>query len=212
MTNRSNKNMEEVNQSNLQVVGNVLGAEIANLQLLSKQLDDKNFNKNFLQILSILENCKGRVLVSGVGKSGLIAKKISAIFSSISVASFFIHPTEAIHGDLGCICKDDVLLAISCSGNTIELQDIVKYCNKHNVTTASITCKKNSWLEKNTKINLSLNMKNEAIIGFPIPTTSSILTLAICDALTACLVKNKKLTYKRYIETHGGGEIGKSKK
>lgn len=211
MIKKNNKNTEKVNQSNLQTARDVLGAEIVNLQLLSKQLDDKNFNKNFLQILSILENCKGRVLVSGVGKSGLIAKKISAIFSSISVASFFIHPTEAIHGDLGCIRKDDVLLAISCSGNTIELQDIVKYCNKNNITTASITCKKGSWLEKNTKINLSLNMKNEAIIGFPIPTTSSILTLAICDALTACLVKNKKLTPKRYIETHCGGAIGSKK-
>ena len=204
MWKRKNKNEKDI----IKIAREVLNNEVRDFKRLEKQLKDKRFNEKFLQFLSALEKCKGRVLVSGVGKSGIIGEKISSIFSSIGVSSFFIHPVEAVHGDLGCIQKDDVLLAISCSGETSELKNIVEFCNKNKVDVLSITCKKDSWLEKNSKINIFLNMKNEAINDFPIPTTSSILTLAICDAITACLVKNEGLTYEKYAKIHCGGKIG----
>jgi len=195
---------------NCKIALDTLKTEVDNLNLLVKQFEDKKFCKSFLKVLHTLNTCNGRILVTGVGKSGNIGKKISGIFSSIGMSSFFIHPVEAIHGDLGCICKNDVLIAISCSGGTVEIKDIVNYCNKHGVKVVSITCKSGSWLEENSEINITLNMKSEAINGFPIPTTSSILTLAICDALTACLVKNKKLSNKKYGELHCGGKIGEN--
>jgi arabinose-5-phosphate isomerase len=199
-------------EKNIQTAKETLKTEVLNLNYLVEQLDDLYFSKKFLQFLHILETCKGRILVSGVGKSGIIGKKISSVFSSIGFASFFIHPTEAIHGDLGCICKNDILLVISCSGETVEVRDIVQYCKKNKIDVLSITCKKKSWLELNSKINLTLKMNNEAVKDFPIPTTSSLLTLAICDAITSCLVKNSKLSYKKYGEIHCGGKIGKTMK
>ena len=200
---------EDCGDESVAIASKIIETEIFNLQLLRGQFNNKDFATNFLKILNEIENCKGRVLFSGIGKSGIICQKASAIFSSIGVASFFIHPVEAIHGDLGCICNDDILIAISCSGNTEELKNIVNYCIKNNVRTIAITCKKKSWLEENCNNCLILNMQNEAISGFPIPTTSSILTLAIFDALTACLVENKKLKIEKYGEYHSGGSIGK---
>ena len=179
------------------------------LNCLIGQFDDVVFSQAFCELAQQLSLCTGKIVVSGVGKSGLIGKKIVAIFSSIGVQSIFIHPVEAIHGDLGAICNNDVLLALSCSGNTEELQNIVNYCNKNNVFTSAITCNEKSWLGDNCKINIAINMQKEAIEDFPIPTTSSILTLAVCDALTACLVKDKKLTKEQYGVFHCGGSIGK---
>ena len=196
----------------LTTASRVVATEISNLNILASQFQDVKFCEDFLQLLSSIDKCRGKILVSGIGKSGLIGKKISAIFSSIGVPSFFIHPVEAVHGDLGCINRNDLLLAISCSGNTEELHNIVQYCNRNNILTSFICCQQNSWLEQNCKCGLVLNMQNEAIKDFPIPTTSSILTLAVCDALTACLVKTKKLTRKKYGQIHCGGSIGKMMK
>ena len=202
----------DYDKKNINTATATIKTEIENLQSLQQQFNNKKFSAVFLKVLNEIENCKGRVLFSGIGKSGIISKKASTIFSSIGVASFFIHPVEAIHGDLGCICKDDILIAVSCSGNTIELQNIVNFCNKQGIKTIAITCKEQSWLEKNCQNCIVINMQNEAIKNFPIPTTSSILTLAVFDALTACLVENKNLTYKKYGELHCGGKIGEAMK
>ena len=113
------------------------------------------------------------------------------------------------------------MIAVSCSGNTIELQNIVNFCNKQGIKTIAVVCKTNSWLEEKCQNCIVINMQNEAIKNFPIPTTSSILTLAVFDALTACLVENKmtaclvenkNLTYKKYGELHCGGKIGEAMK
>ena len=202
----------DFDKKNINTATATIKTEIENLQLLQQQFNNKKFSADFLKVLNEIENCKGRVLFSGIGKSGIICKKVSTIFSSIGVASFFIHPVEAIHGDLGCICKDDILIAVSCSGNTIELQNIVNFCNKQGIKTIAVACKTNSWLEKKCQNCIVINMQNEAIKNFPIPTTSSILTLAVFDALTACLVENKNLTYKKYGELHCGGKIGEAMK
>ena len=202
----------DFDKKNINTATATIKTEIENLQLLQQQFNNKKFSAVFLKVLNEIENCKGRVLFSGIGKSGIICKKASTIFSSIGVASFFVHPVEAIHGDLGRICKDDILIAVSCSGNTIELQNIVNFCNKQGIKTIAVVCKTNSWLEEKCQNCIVINMQNEAIKNFPIPTTSSILTLAVFDALTACLVENKNLTYKKYGELHCGGKIGEAMK
>ena len=203
---------KDYDKKNINTATETIKTEIENLQLLQQQFNNKKFSAVFLKVLNEIENCKGRVLFSGIGKSGIICKKASTIFSSIGVASFFVHPVEAIHGDLGRICKDDILIAVSCSGNTIELQNIVNFCNKQGIKTIAVVCKTNSWLEEKCQNCIVINMQNEAIKNFPIPTTSSILTLAVFDALTACLVENKNLTYKKYGELHCGGKIGEAMK
>lgn len=202
----------DYDKKNINTATATIKTEIENLQSLQQQFNNKKFSSDFLKVLNEIENCKGRVLFSGIGKSGIICKKASTIFSSIGVASFFVHPVEAIHGDLGRICKDDILIAVSCSGNTIELQNIVNFCNKQGIKTIAVVCKTNSWLEEKCQKCIVINMQNEAIKNFPIPTTSSILTLAVFDALTACLVENKNLTYKKYGELHCGGKIGEAMK
>lgn len=196
----------------IEIINDILDNEISNLKKLQENFKQKHFYQNFISALKMIKKCKGKVLVSGVGKSGLIGKKVSSIFSSIGVSSFFVHPVEAIHGDLGCIQKKDILIALSCSGNTKEMFEIIDYCKRNKIQTIAITAGEKSFLSENCDVSIVFNINREAIDNFPIPTTSSILTLSICDALTACLVHNKHLTHKQYGEYHCGGKIGEQMK
>ena len=189
----------------LKIAKDVLNNEINNLKLV-----EKCYDKNFEKCVGMVLNCKGRILVSGLGKSGLIGRKVAATFSSIGVPSFFIHPVEAVHGDLGSFEEDDILIALSCSGDTKEVSDVVNFCKKHKIKTLGITCKNKSFLQKNCDNCLVLSMESEAIQGFPIPTTSCVMMLSICDAITACVVKSKKLSEEQYVQFHSGGVIGKT--
>ena len=190
------------------IAKHTIDTEISNMQLLSKQFSDQDFCQAFAQIANALSGCQGHIVLSGVGKSGLIGRKVSAVFNSIGVQSIFLHPVEAVHGDFGILRSNDILIALSCSGNTEEMHAVVNYCNNHNILTTSITCRQPSWLQSHCKINLTLKMQNEAIDGFPIPTTSCILTFAACDAFVAYLTKTKQLTRQQYGTYHCGGHIG----
>ena len=187
-----------------------IAKQVVNNEIEEMKNVEKSIDENFVKATTLITKCKGKILISGIGKSGLIGKKISANFASVGKPSFFIHPVEALHGDMGNIEKNDILIALSCSGNTKELQDIVLYCQKHKVKTIAITCNNNSFLTKSCDISIVLSMKKEAIDGFPVPTSSSLMTLAICDAITACIVKHSKLTREKYGEFHSGGSIGAS--
>ena len=189
----------------IKTANSVLQNEIENLQRVKN-----SFDNNFAKATSLIINCKGRILVSGIGKSFLIGRKIASVFSSVGTPSFFIHPVEAVHGDLGCFEKDDILLALSCSGNTKEVQNVVLFCKKHGIKSISITCKKHSFLVKHCDASIILDMKEEAITGLPVPTTSCIMTLAVCDAITACIVKQHNFSQEQYVELHSGGYIGKT--
>ena len=127
----------------------VLKSELEELKNVEKSILSQNFEK----VVKKIVGCKGRILVSGLGKSGLIGKKISATFASVGIPSFFIHPTEAVHGDLGSFEKEDLLLVLSCSGDTEEIKKVVAFCKHHGILSVSLTCNEKSFLAKNSKIS-----------------------------------------------------------
>ena len=183
----------------------VLNKEILALKNVEKSLQ----NKEFQEVVKKVIHCKGRILVSGLGKSGLIGRKIAATFASVGAPSFFIHPTEAVHGDLGSFEKEDILIVLSCSGDTEEVKKVVLFCKEHGIASIAITCNGKSFLAKNCTLSITLDMKEEAINDMPIPTSSCIMMLSVCDAITACVVKNKKFSKEDFYEFHSGGSIGK---
>ena len=190
---------------NIQIANSVIQKEIEAMQKLQNCID-----KNFIAAVKLIAKSKGRILTSGIGKSGLIGRKVSACFASIGIPSFSIHPVEAVHGDLGSFESDDILIALSHSGNTEEMKNVVLYCKKHGIKSIGITSNRNSFLGKECDIAIVYDCKEEAIDGFPVPTTSCILVLAICDALTACAIKHRKISQEQYGEWHSGGTIGRA--
>lgn len=165
----------------------VLVAESEAILTLSNTLDNV-----FLSVVERVVNCSGRIILTGIGKSNHIAKKISSTLSSTGTPSFFIHPTEASHGDLGMIKEEDILIAFSRSGESTELLDLLNYCNDYSVPIVGITAKKNSTLYKHSNFKILLPDVPEACPLGLAPTTSSIMMLALGDALAiACLEKKK---------------------
>lgn len=173
------------------------------------QLADE-LTPSFTAAVEKLKSVKeGRVVVSGIGKSGHIAHKISATLSSTGCPSFFVHPTEASHGDLGALTKADVLIAISNSGETPELQNMLEFCKQHAITIIAITSQKNSSLAHIADIVLLLANRGEAGSLALAPTTSTTQTLALGDALALALLESKGFTNDDFHRLHPGGQLGK---
>lgn len=148
------------------------------------------------------------IVFCAVGKSYLIAKKTAALLMSLGFRSYTLHATECVHGDLGFIKPKDVLIFISNSGNSCELIDVVRYCNRFNIDSIGITSNPNSFLGKNTKINLIMPPNGELDPNIPAPTLSSTITLVLCDILAMCLMKNKNFQQSEYALYHPAGSIG----
>lgn len=161
----------------------------------------------FFSAVQTIVNNKGRVIVSGIGKSGIIAQKISSTLSSTGTPSYFIHPAEASHGDLGMIHHDDVMIILSNGGESIELFDLVDYAKNADIQIISIVGRKNSTLARSANIVLSLPETEEAS-NTPAPTTSTTMMLALGDALAVALLEYKKFTIDQYKIFHPGGRIG----
>ena len=160
--------------------------------------------------LNLILNCKGKVIFAGVGKSGLIARKISATFSSVGVPSFFCHPSEALHGDMGQIEKKDLLIIFSYSGNTLELTNMLKYANRYRIKVIGIASKVDSILLKASDVKLVLpNVKESDVIGM-VPTTSTSISLLLGDCLATTVMHQKKFSKDKFKVFHPGGNIGKS--
>lgn len=176
-----------------------------------KQAHDLD-NSGFLEVLEILKNVKGKIIVTGVGKSGLVGGKISSSFSSLGSPSFFIYPSEFQHGDFGAIQKDDIIFAISNSGETEELFPLLEFVKENKITLLSITKNKNSTLAKSSKASIILNYDSENLENIPAPTVSTTLTLAVGDALACSLVKLKSFSRDEYKKFHPGGAIGRDLK
>lgn len=172
----------------------------------------KNINKKFISACKLIINCKGKIITTGIGKSGIVAKKISSTLSSTGTSSQFLHPTDALHGDLGIISKKDIIITLSKSGETKEIINLIKIISKNKNKIISITGNLNSNLYKMSNITISSYVKNEACFLNLIPTSSSITAMAIGDALSICVSKLKNFTKENFLETHPGGEIGKYKK
>lgn len=181
-----------------------LESEIAALNGLLAGLD--------LQIersLMLLLHCKGRVVVTGIGKSGLVGAKISATLSSTGTPSFFMHSTEALHGDSGAVLPGDILLAISNSGETVEVCALAQMMSDRGVPVLAMTGKSNSLLAKIADVLLDIAISHEADPLNLAPTTSTTLTLALGDAIACALMAARNFTAQDFARHHPSGALGK---
>lgn len=171
---------------------------------LSSQLDD-----NFVQAVEAMYNCSGRVVVSGMGKTGIIGQKISATLSSLGTPSIWLHSAEAAHGDLGRVTKDDVVIILSHSGETEETKNLLPVLKKIGAKLIAITGNKNSTLAQYSDLVLDVSVKKEACTLGLAPTSSTAAALAMGDALAVCLVEKKGFKEKDFALFHPGGLLGK---
>jgi len=165
------------------------------------------FGDNYIKAVELLINCKGRVIVSGMGKSGHIANKMAATFASTGTPSFFIHPGEASHGDLGMITQNDVVILLSNSGETKELKDIIYYCKRFEIPVIGIIRRLESELTKASTVPLVLPAIPEAN-AVNAPTTSTTMMLALGDALAVSLIDAHGFNSEKFGVFHPGGKLG----
>tara|TARA_B100000242_G_scaffold131464_1_gene93087 strand:+ start:652 stop:1626 length:975 start_codon:yes stop_codon:yes gene_type:complete len=182
----------------------------ANIQIRELKKVKKIFNKSFIKAVDLILNCKGKVIFAGIGKSGLIAKKISATFSSVGIPSFFCDPAQALHGDMGQIEKKDILIIISYSGNTSELANMLKYSNRYRIKIIGIASKLESILLKASDIKIVLPKVKESDITGMVPTSSTSITLLLGDCLATTVMQQKKFSKEKFKVFHPGGNIGSS--
>jgi len=197
-----------MNKLEIKKVGkNVIKLESMALAKLSRSLD-----RSFVQAVELISQNNGKVIVSGVGKSGNIAGKIAASFTSTGIPAIFLNPVDASHGDMGIVEKNDVLIILSNSGETHELSDLINFSKKKKIKIISITSTNKSLLSKNSDINLILPSHKEADKLQTIPTTSTTMSLALGDALCCSVLSMRKFDKKSFSELHPGGKIGKKLK
>ena len=187
-----------------------LANKAANIQINELKKIKKIFNKSFIKAVDFILNCKGKVIFAGVGKSGLIARKITATFSSVGIPSFFCHPSEALHGDMGQIEKKDILIISSYSGNTAELTNMLKYANRNGIKIIGVASKPDSILLKASDIKLILPKVKEADLTGMVPTSSTTITLLLGDCLATTIMYQKKFSKEKFKIFHPGGNIGSS--
>ena len=197
-----------MNKSKIKKVGQeVIKLESMALSKLSKSLD-----KEFVKAVELISNLNGKIIISGVGKSGNIAAKIAASFTSTGIPSIYLNPVDASHGDMGIVEKNDVLIILSNSGESHELTDLINFSKKQSIKIISITSISKSLLSKNSDINLILPFHTEADKLQTIPTTSTTMSLALGDALCCAVLSLRKFDKKSFSELHPGGKIGKKLK
>ena len=182
----------------------------ANIQINELKKIKKVFNNEFIKAVDLILNCKGKVIFGGIGKSGLIAKKISATFSSVGIPSFFCDPAQALHGDMGQIEKKDILIIFSYSGNTSELNNMLKYANRYDIKIIGVASKPDSILLKASDVKLVLPKVREADITRMVPTSSTSLTLLLGDCLATTVMQQRKFSKEKFKIFHPGGNIGSS--
>jgi arabinose-5-phosphate isomerase len=171
----------------------------------SAQMIDDTFSK----AVELILGCRGKLVVTGVGKSGLIGAKMAATFASTGTPSFFLHPTEALHGDLGMIGKDDIVLAISYSGESEELSSILPHIKRFDAPLIGMTRDRDSTLGKYSDLVIDVVVKKEACPLDIAPTSSTTLTLALGDALAVCLMRARDFKKSDFASFHPGGALGK---
>ena len=197
------KNNREKKSPDLITARRVLETEARALDALAKGIGD-----NFVKAVEILQKIQGRVVVTGMGKSGHIARKMAATFASTGKPSFFVHPGEASHGDLGMIQKTDGVIALSNSGETAELSDIVTYTRRYRIPLVGISGKADSTLSRQSDVALVLPNEPEACPMGLAPTTSTTAMLALGDALAVCLLDREGFTAADFHGFHPGGKLG----
>jgi arabinose-5-phosphate isomerase len=184
------------------------GKKVIDIEIESLKLLKKNISLEFSKVVNLLFKNKGKIFVSGIGKSGHIASKIASTLSSVGSPSFFIHPSEANHGDLGMLEKNDCILLISNSGETFELINIILHCKKLKIPIISISSDPSSTLAKESNLSLFIPKNVEACPLELAPTSSTTCTLALGDAIAVTLLKKKGFTEKDFKALHPGGKLG----
>jgi arabinose-5-phosphate isomerase len=196
--------MKKKHTSIIDTIKEVFDREITELIRIKNSID-----QSFEKAVNLINQAKGKVVFSGIGKSGYIARKIAATFSSIGVKSVFIHPSEALHGDIGLIDEEDCFFMISKSGESEELIKFSYYINNLNLPQIIITANPNSTLAKTCRVTLHLNIEQEACPLNLVPTTSTTASLLIGDAIAIALMKVNDFRKEKFALYHPGGSIGK---
>ncbi len=186
-----------------------IAQETLNIEAQTLLDASKNINDSFVQAIETILSCKGKLVVTGVGKSGLIGAKMAATFASTGTPSFFLHPTEALHGDLGMIGKDDVVLAISYSGESEELSSILPHIKRFETPLIGMTRSRTSTLGSYSDVVIDVVVKKEACPLDIAPTSSTTLTLALGDALAVSLMRARNFQKSDFASFHPGGALGK---
>ena len=187
-----------------------LANKAANLQIKELKKIKKVLNKSFIRAVDLILSCKGKVVCAGIGKSGLIARKISATFSSVGIPSFFCDPAQALHGDMGQIDRRDILIIFSYSGNTSELTNMLKYANRSGIKIIGVASKIDSILLKASDIKILLPKVKESDLTGMVPTTSTSITLLLGDCLATTVMNKRKFSKEKFKIFHPGGNIGES--
>ena len=197
--------MNEENQTKkfIETGKRVIKAEARALEQLENTIES-----SFADAVKIILAAKGRVILSGMGKSGHIARKITATLTSTGTPSYFLHPAEASHGDLGMITKGDVVILLSNSGETPELANIIAYSHRFKIPLIGVASNASSSLLKNANISITLPKTKEACNSDIVPTTSTTMTLALGDALAITLMEHRKFTPESFRALHPGGNLG----
>ena len=184
-----------------------IAKDVIDLEIIALKKLKKSINNSFDEAVNIISKCQSKVIICGVGKSGLIGAKIAATLSSVGTPSFSLSANDCSHGDLGSISKKDILILISYSGSTEELKNIIKYANRNKITLIGIMSKKNSLLYKASDIKILTPEVTEAGLGI-VPTSSTINQLSIGDALAVATLKRKKISKKDFKKFHPSGNLG----
>jgi arabinose-5-phosphate isomerase len=190
--------------ADLALARKVLETEAAAILALVSRLDDR-----FHAAVSLLQQCHGRVILTGMGKSGIICRKIAATLSSTGTSAFFLHPAEAIHGDLGAIREDDVVIALSHSGETEEIVRLIESIRRIGARLIAITGLPNSTLGKSADVTLDCGIAKEACPMNLVPTASTTASLALGDALAMTLLVRKGFREEQFASLHPGGKLGR---
>lgn len=184
-----------------------LEAEAGGIAALVAAIRDK-LAQPFIAAVERIAQAKGRLIVTGMGKSGHVGRKIAATFASTGTPAYFVHPGEASHGDLGMITKDDVIMALSWSGETAELKDLIDYSRRFRIGLIAVTAEADSTLAKSADVVLLLPQAREACPHNLAPTTSSLMQLALGDALAVALLESRGFTALDFRGLHPGGRLG----
>ena len=199
----TSSNTERTASDYLETARRVIGIETQALDLLSSSL-----NESFAQAVEVILSARGRVIISGMGKSGHIARKIAATFASTGTPAQFVHPAEASHGDLGMVTKDDVVLVLSNSGETPELADMIAHTRRFSIPMIGVASRPESTLLRQSDVALVLPQAAEACGTGVVPTSSTTMTLALGDALAVALMEHRQFTPEHFRTFHPGGKLG----
>ena len=186
-----------------------IAKEVLLIEAKELEIAASNISNEIKKAVDLIGNAKGKLIVTGVGKSGLVGGKLAATFASTGTSSFFLHPTEAMHGDLGMISAGDIVLAISYSGESEELKVLLPHLKRFDIPLIAMAKDKNSTLGSFADIFLNISITKEACPLDIAPTSSTTLTMALGDALAVCLMKYKDFKKEDFASFHPGGSLGK---